>query len=94
MNTKGPAYRGYLFALGTVPMASLFADFTAVQKAYAVFGALFMPMTAVALLALNGRAARVGKDMKNRPLTVAILAATLLLFLAFGFLQLRKKLGL
>ena len=94
MDTKGPAYRGYLFALATVPMVSLFVEFAAVQKAYAVFGALFMPMVAVALLVLNGRTAWVGRQMRNRRLTGVVLAATLLLFLVFGFLELRKKLGL
>ena len=68
-------------------LLGLLGGFRQVQKAYAVFGALFMPLLAAALLVLNGRAAWVGLKMRNRPLTTILLAATVLFFLvAFAFL--------
>ena len=82
--TRSAAYRGYLFALALVPMLGLLGDFSQVQKVYAVFGALFMPLLALVLLVLNGRRAWVGEH-RNRPVTVVILGGTLLLFLYFGF---------
>lgn len=85
-------YRAFLFALATVPMLGLFVSFREVQKVYAVFGALFMPMLALALLVLNGRASWV-HDHRNRPMTAAALVATVLLFLMFGALELRGRFG-
>lgn len=52
-----PAYRRYQAALALVPLAGLLVGFARMQKAYAVVGSLFLPMLALALLALgrNGR---------------------------------------
>jgi len=72
-------------------MIGLLGSFKSVQKAYAVFGALFMPMLAVALLILNGRGRWVGAKMRNRPVTVAVLTATVVLFLTAFFFVIRKK---
>ena len=72
-------------------MLGLLGNFTQVQKAYAVFGALFMPLLAMALLVLNGRTAWVGRKMRNRPITVIVLIATVvLLLLAMGSVVKRK----
>jgi Mn2+/Fe2+ NRAMP family transporter len=87
VDTEGAAYRGYLYALALVPLLGLYASFENVQKAYAVLGALFMPMLALALLLLNGNAQRVGPEMRNRPATTAVLVLTLLLFAYFGWLE-------
>ncbi len=92
IDTRGPVYRGYLLALAVVPLAGLFTSFERVQKIYAVFGALFMPILAAALLALNGRGAWIGRRYRNRPSTTALLAAVLLLFSFFGYLALRRGL--
>lgn len=92
VNTKGWAYRGYLLALALVPCLGLMGDFRGIQKVYAVFGALFMPMLALALLLLNGRTAWIGK-LRNRPATMLVLLATLALFLWFGYRQLRQSFG-
>jgi len=92
VDTSGQAYRGYLYAIATVPMLGLVVDFSMVQKVYAIFGALFMPMLAVVLLYLNGKSEWVGKS-RNRPLTVVVLLGTLLVFVGFGYLQIRKQLG-
>lgn len=93
IDTRGPVYRGYLLALAIIPLAGLFTSFERVQKIYAVFGALFMPMLAAALLVLNGRVAWIGPRYRNRPSTTALLVAVLLLFSLFGFLALRRALG-
>ena len=47
-------YRVYLFAIAFLPMLGLFMSFKEVRKLYAVIGALFMPLLALALLILNG----------------------------------------
>jgi Mn2+/Fe2+ NRAMP family transporter len=85
-------YKGFLFGIAIVPMLGLFLDFSQIQKIYAVFGALFMPLLAVILIILNGRRVWVG-DLINRKLTVGVLVGTLVLFLIFGFLQVRVQLG-
>ena len=74
--TKTVPYRFYLFAIAFLPMVGLFMSFKEVQKLYAVIGSLFVPMLAAGLLILNGRRAWM-KDSANRPLTTAVLAATL-----------------
>jgi hypothetical protein len=63
-----------------VPIAGLWFSFKEVQKVYAVVGAAFMPVLAIGLLLLNGRAAWVGARARNRPATVAALAATVAFF--------------
>jgi Mn2+/Fe2+ NRAMP family transporter len=84
VDTRSIPYQAYQLALATVPMLGLFFSFREVQKAYAVGGALFIPMLALLLLILNGRRAWVGA-LKNRGLTVAVLLATLLFFAWIGF---------
>ena len=59
------------------------------QKVYALLGALFIPVLALALLILNGTEKWIGNRHANRPLTSVILVATLVLFLVFGYLQFR-----
>jgi Mn2+/Fe2+ NRAMP family transporter len=85
VDTKSLSYRGYLIALATIPMIGLFARFEQVQKAYAIIGASFIPLLALILLLLNGRAAWVGDRSRNRPVTTAILVAILILFSWIGW---------
>jgi len=92
VNRKGWPYRGYMLGIAIVPMLGLFVNFSQVQKVYAIFGALFMPMLALVLLILNGKKDWVGQ-FRNRPTTVGVLVATLLLFLFFGYLELQKQFG-
>ena len=73
------AYRRFQWALATVPALGLFASFKQAQLLYAVVGAAFMPLLALALLILNGRPSLVG-DLRNRGLAVAALTATLAFF--------------
>jgi len=72
-------YRVYLVSLAVIPMAGLFMGFKEVQKLYAVIGAAFIPLVAVALLVLNCKHTWMGK-YRNRPLTVILLLATVAFF--------------
>ena len=80
IDTASPAYRGYLVALAIVPILGLFWGFQDIQKIYAIIGATFIPLLALALLIMNGRALWVGDGFKNRPATIAVLLATLAFF--------------
>jgi hypothetical protein len=53
-----------------------------------VVGALFVPLFALALLAMNGRAEWVGREMKNGWLGRAALVLTLLFFVYLGWQRL------
>ena len=94
VDTRSRPYRLYLVAIAVVPMLGLLFSFREVQKVYAVFGALFVPLLAVTLLLLNGRTDWVGRKLRNGPLTTFLLAATVVLFLYFGYLQARVQIGL
>ena len=72
-------YRGFLLVLATVPMLQAGIGFASVQKAYAMLGAFFLPMLALALLVLNGRRLLVGAQ-NNRPWTVVSLFGILAFF--------------
>lgn len=84
--SKSKPYRSYLVAIALIPMLGLFMDFKEVQKLYAVIGALFMPLLAVALLIMNGRRAWVG-SYSNKPVTVMMLTATLMFFGAMAWMK-------
>jgi len=94
VNTRGKAYRGYLVALALVPLLGLGYDFQLVQKAYSVFGALVMPMVALTLLLLNGRAAWVGQSLRNRWWTSLTLVIIIGFFAWVGLPKLLATLGL
>jgi len=93
INRRGWAYRGYLYAMATLPIVGLFGNFARVQKAYAVFGAMFIPLLAVALLLLNGPASRVGSEYRNGRLSTFALLAAIGLFLLYGYFRVRKAFG-
>lgn len=69
-DTSSPLYRYYLFALAIIPIMGLFVSFREVQKVYAVTGAFFVPMLALALLLLNSREKWIGARFRNRVTTV------------------------
>jgi len=81
IDTRRWAYRGYLVGMALVPMIGLFFSFTQVQKIYAVFGAMFMPLLAMALLLLNNRSDWVPAKMRNRLMANILLVATVITFL-------------
>jgi hypothetical protein len=89
VDTRSWTYRGYLVALATVPMLGLMYDFVLVQRVYAMLGALILPLTAVALLILNGRETLVGAPYRNRPITVAVLIGVLVFFVYAIYLTIR-----
>ena len=93
MDTDSSSYRWYLYAMATVPMIGLWVGFANMQKFYAIVGALFMPMLALVLLLLNGRAQWVGERYQNHPLTSTLLIIILVFFLMAGGLAIRKVLG-
>jgi Mn2+/Fe2+ NRAMP family transporter len=90
VNTKSAPYRVYLVALAVIPLFQVHQGFRDVQKYYAVIGAAFIPMLALALLMLNGRRELMG-DRRNRPVTTIVLIATLILSALAGGLQVYRQ---
>jgi Mn2+/Fe2+ NRAMP family transporter len=93
IDIKSKSYRWYLYGLATIPMIGLWVGFAQMQKLYAIIGALFMPMLALTLLRLNGRAQWIGEQHRNRPLTTITLIFILLFFLMAGGLTVQQILG-
>ncbi len=85
-------YRGFLYALATVPAVGLFMRFETLQKLYAIIGALVIPMLAATLLVLNGTRGPVPVEHRNSRATSLVLVSTLLFFLAAGWFELSGKL--
>ena len=81
-------YRAFLIALAIVPLANLWLTVERIQLAYAVMGAMFMPLLAVTLLILNNRTRLVGERFRNSWWINAVLILTVLLFAYVGYLQL------
>jgi Mn2+/Fe2+ NRAMP family transporter len=85
---RSVAYRGYLVALATLPMLGLLYSFQQMQKLYAMIGAAFIPVLALALLLMNGRRAWVGAQRNSAP-AVALLGGALVFFVALAVLGIR-----
>jgi len=85
---RTPAYRAFMVALAIVPLANLWLTVERIQLAYAVMGAMFMPLLAVTLLILNNQARWVGDRFRNTWWINAVLVVTVLLFAYVGYLQL------
>jgi len=81
---KTKEYRAFLAALTFLPMSLLWFKVQQVQLAYAVLGALFMPLLALTLLILNNRQALVGPGLRNNILVNLLLVATLAFFAYLG----------
>jgi Mn2+/Fe2+ NRAMP family transporter len=86
INTRSIPYRAYLFAIAFIPMPGLLVGFREVQKLYAIIGALFIPLLALALLILNGRRKWMN-DYTNRMTTQFALGASLVFFGYMAFLK-------
>jgi Mn2+/Fe2+ NRAMP family transporter len=92
IDVRSRPYRLYLYAIGTLPFLGLAAfNFQAMQKLYAIVGALFIPMLATVLLVLNGRADWVGRQNVNSRWTTAVLVGALVLFAAAGAIEIRDS---
>jgi Mn2+/Fe2+ NRAMP family transporter len=87
VDTKSFSYKGYLYALALIPILGLWTGFSQIQKLYAIIGALFIPMLALALLILNTKAKFAAVTYRNRPVTTLCLIAILLFFLLAGGLK-------
>ena len=94
VSTGSRTYRLYLYAIAIVPALALWLSFEQVQKIYAIVGALFIPMLALALLVLNGRPRLVGPRHRNGWFTTVLLVAAVALFALLGWFEVRRKLGL
>jgi Mn2+/Fe2+ NRAMP family transporter len=84
IDTRGRAYRTYLIAMAIIPLIGLQYKFVVAQKIYAVLGSLVIPMLATVLLILNSRIDLIGRNFRNRRLTMIALAAMILFFLFLG----------
>lgn len=80
VDTSARPYRLYLLALAVVPAMGLWVSFKEIQKLYAVIGAAFMPLLALALLVMNGRSSWIGARFRNSWLISALLCLTLAFF--------------
>jgi Mn2+/Fe2+ NRAMP family transporter len=83
----GPAslpYRLYLYGLGLGPLLGLGSSFRSVQRAYALVGAGFLPLLALALFLLNGRRELLGAARNSRATSVLLLVI-LCLFAVVGW---------
>ena len=77
---RSKPYRVYLIVLAMLPMLGLAYSFEAVQKLYAMVGATFIPVLALALLLLmSGHRTGLGAQ-RNGPIAITALLAALLFF--------------
>lgn len=74
------AYRGYLLALAVLPLPLLWFTVQKAQLVYAVVGAFFVPLLALALLVLNNRADWVGTRYRNGWVPNLLLSVALVFF--------------
>jgi Mn2+/Fe2+ NRAMP family transporter len=81
---KTVEYRVFLAALTVLPMSLLWLNVQQVQLAYAVMGALFMPLVALTLLLLNNRRSLIEPDFRNSRAVNILLVATLAFFSYLG----------
>jgi Mn2+/Fe2+ NRAMP family transporter len=90
--SKSPAYNWSLYLIATIPILGLFTKFDQIQLAYALVGAAFMPLLAMALLFLNGSKKRVGESGRNSTLTTIVLVLIIAMFVLAGAFDIRKRL--
>ena len=94
VDARSLPYRGYLYAIALLPLIGMAgSNFRPLQQAYAVVGAAFIPMLAIVLLVLNGRAGWVGSRFKNSWITVLSLTGLLLFFAYAAMLDIRAGRG-
>ncbi len=90
--TRSGAYRWYVLYLAFPPMVLLWYKLVHVQLAYAIIGALFLPLLAATLLVLNNSRA-LPEAYRSRWGSNALLAVTLAFFAWVGWLQINKQVG-
>lgn len=89
IDTRGGLYRAYLIALAIIPILHVAQPFKEVQRLYAVIGAAFLPLLALALLVMNGRRAWV-RGAGNNWWTAVILTLIIAFFIIAGWLKLTR----
>ena len=87
VNTRSMPYRAYLFGIAIIPAAGLWTQFVSMQKVYAIVGALLIPMLAVALLILNGRARFIGQQYRNSRTTTLLLVGIIGFFALAAYIK-------
>lgn len=93
IDTRAPAYRGYLLYLALPPMLLLQAGKPVwLVIVYAVAGAFFMPLLAVLLLYMNNRRAWLG-ELRNGITTNLVLLASVLVFGLLLYTEISMQLG-
>ena len=85
---KTRPYRAYLIGIAIVPLVLLWFSVRQIQLAYAVMGAMFMPLLALTLLIMNNRESWVRAWFRNGRFINAVLVITLLFFTYIGIRQL------
>ena len=91
--TTSKTYHGYLLFIAIAPIVLLLIKFQTIQKFYAVFGAMFIPFLAFALVFLNTRSKLIGARYRNRWWTNALLVATCAMFILAMYFVARKTFG-
>jgi hypothetical protein len=93
VDTRSPAYRGYLVYLALPPMLLLLAGKPVwLVVIYAIAGAFFMPLLCGLLLLMNNRRAWLGK-LKNGLLVNLVLLGSLVVFGLLLYTEIIKQLG-
>jgi Mn2+/Fe2+ NRAMP family transporter len=90
-DSSSPIYRYSLISIATIPTVGLFISFSRIQLAYAVVGAAFMPILAIALLFLNGSRKRIGEAGLNSMLATMSLVAFIAFFIWAGVYEIADK---
>ncbi len=88
VSERGMPYRSFLIAIAIIPMAGLAISFQEIQKFYAVIGAAFIPLLAMALLVMNGRKKWLGASANRWPSIITLLAC-IIFFGAMAWLKWR-----
>ena len=83
VDTRSWPYRGYLLAIAFLPMPGLMMGFREIQKLYAIIGAAFLPLLAVALLVMNSNRNWLGSHANRWPSQV-MLGATVIFFIGLA----------
>ena len=90
--TKTRTYNWSMLLLATIPIFGLFTKFDRIQLAYALVGAAFMPLLAIALLVLNGSTKRIGQAARNSKLTTLVLGLIVAMFVAAAYYEAKEEL--
>ena len=91
--TKTKGYRAYLFAIALVPLPVLWFEVQQAALAYAILGALFIPLLALTLLIMNNRTDWVGAAYRSGRVTNVVLVVILLFFVGLGVREAYKRIS-